>query len=344
MYFESSVETMRAMVLHKTAGVESSPLKLEELGVPVPRDDEVLVKIETCGVCRTDLHVVEGDLPQLLSEVIPGHEIIGKVIKTGNSVKSLSQGDQIGIPWLHETCGRCEYCISGRENLCDNKTFTGYNTDGGYAEYVTAKEGYALSLQNVDPVKAAPLMCAGIIGYRALKLAIPRPGGSIGFFGFGGSAHLTLQLASKLGYETVAYSRNPNHLALARELGASNTVLTESKESNSSPSLDSAIVFAPAGQVVLQALKNVKKGGSISIAAIHMTDIPEIDYDRFLFGERKIQSVEANTRQDAREFLDLALRLGLKSRVSQRKLSEANEALKELKIGKVDGALVLNCN
>lgn len=335
---------MRAMVLHETSEVESNPLKLEEVITPEPGDDEVLVKVETCGVCRTDLHVVEGDLPPRLSKVIPGHEIVGKVMKVGNSVRNLSRGEQVGIPWLHETCGRCEYCIRGRENLCDNKSFTGYNVNGGYAEYTTAKEGYVFPLPDVDPLKAAPLMCAGIIGYRAFKLALPRPGGSIGFFGFGGSAHLTLQLASRLGYETVAYSRNPNHLLLAKEMGASRTMLSGPNESNSMPSLDCAIVFAPVGQVVLQALKEVKKGGSISIAAIHMSNIPEINYDRYLFGERNIQSVEANTRADAREFLELALRLGLQGRVSQRKLPEANEALKELKDGRVDGALVLKCD
>ena len=334
---------MRAMVLHKTSDAKFAPLKFEEVNPPEHKDDEVLVRVEACGVCRTDLHVVEGDLESKIPSVIPGHEIVGRVVETGKAVKTLSKGDLIGIPWLHETCGRCEYCVSGRENLCEYKIFTGYTVNGGYAEYVAAKEGYVFPLPSADPVQMAPLMCAGIIGYRALKLSLPRPGGSIGFFGFGGSAHLTLQLASKLGYETIAYSRSSTHLDLAKRLGAVKTILTGSSEDVVRPSLESAIVFAPVGQVVLQALKNVKKGGSISIAAIHMTNIPEIDYDRYLFGERKIMSVEANTRADAREFLDLSVRLGLRSSVSERKLQDANEALMELKSGKVDGALVLNC-
>ena len=334
---------MRAMVLHNPSDVKMDPLKFEELSPPEYREDEILVKVETCGVCRTDLHIVEGDLPPKLPAVVPGHEIVGRVLEIGSSVKSLCKGDLVGIPWLHDTCGRCEFCVSGRENLCDHKTFTGYNVNGGYAEYVTAKEGYVFSLPNSDPIELAPLMCAGIIGYRAMKLSFPRPGGSIGFFGFGGSAHLALQLASKLGYETTAYSRSSTHLDLAKKLGATNTVQSNSDEDLARPTLDSAIVFAPAGQVVLQALKNVKKGGIVCIAAIHMTNIPEIDYARYLFGERKILSVEANTRSDAREFLDLAVRLRLQSKVNERKLEQANEALRELKNGKVNGALVLNC-
>lgn len=333
---------MRAMVLDQTSDVRFSPLKLKEVNQPNLKQGEVLVKVEACGVCRTDLHIVEGDLEPKLPAVVPGHEIVGRVVQIGDSVKTLSKGDLVGIPWLHETCGRCDYCVSGRENLCDYKTFTGYSVNGGYAEYVTAKEEFIFSLPGGDPVELAPLMCAGIIGYRALKLSLPRPGGSVGFFGFGGSAHLTLQLASKLGYETIVHSRSPAHLNLANELGAAKTVLTESVESVARPSLDSAIVFAPVGHVVINALKNVKKGGSISIAAIHMTNIPEIDYDRYLFGERKILSVEANTRADAREFLDLAMRLKLHSIVSKRRLQDANEALAELKSGKVDGALVLD--
>lgn len=334
---------MRAMVLHKTSDVKLHPLRFEELTPPECSEDEILIRVDACGVCRTDLHIVEGDLAAKLPAVVPGHEIVGRVVETGRSVKNLSNGDLVGVPWLHETCGRCEFCLSGRENLCDHKTFTGYNVNGGYAEYVTAKEGYVFPLPNADPVVLAPLLCAGIIGYRALKSCLPRPGGSIGFFGFGGSAHLTLQLAAKLGYETTAYSRSASHLDLAKKLGATRTVQSNSDEAVIRPSLDSAIVFAPVGQVALQALKNVKKGGIVCIAAIHMTNIPEIDYDRYLFGERKIQSVEANTRADAREFLDLAMRLRLQSRANERKLERANEALNELKSGNVDGAIVLNC-
>lgn len=335
---------MKAMVLHRPLSIEDHPLRLEERAVPGPKSQEVLVRVDKCGVCRTDLHVVEGDLPPRLPTVVPGHEIVGRVERVGSEVGTLSAGDLVGIPWLHRTCGRCEYCLTGRENLCDRKVYTGYSVDGGYAEYAVGDEGYVFRLPSGDPARLAPFLCAGIIGYRALKLALPRPGGRIGFFGFGGSAHLTLQLAAKLGYETVGYSRNPAHLELARRLGATSTVLTaEPRPTGAPPTLDSAIVFAPAGESVVPALRELKKGGRLAIPAIHMSPIPSIDYDRFLFGERAIFSVESNTRADAREFLDLAVRLKLESTVTVRPLREANEALVDLKAGHVTGAFVLDC-
>ena len=335
---------MKAMVLRSVAPVESRPLRLEELETPEPRATEVLVRVDKCGVCRTDLHVVEGDLPPLRPAIVPGHEIVGRVVRAGSAVHTLSAGERVGIPWLHHTCGRCEYCTTGRENLCAEKVFTGYSVNGGYAEYAIGEEGYTFPLPAADAARFAPFLCAGIIGYRALKVALPRPGGRIGFFGFGGSAHLTLQLAARLGYETVAYSRNPAHLELAQEVGASEVVLTTERESvPSTPRLDGAVVFAPTGEVVVQALRELKKGGTLSIAAIHMSPIPSIDYDRYLFGERKIVSVEANTRSDAREFLDLAHRLHLDSTVQERRLEDANEALADLKSGRLTGAAVLDC-
>ena len=335
---------MKAMVLPAVAPVETRPLHLEEVETPTPRDHEVLVQVDKCGVCRTDLHVVEGDLPPLHPGLIPGHEIVGRVVRVGAQVQTLSKGAIVGIPWLHHTCGRCEYCTTGRENLCVDKAFTGYSVNGGYSEFALGEEGYVFPLPATDAAQLAPFLCAGIIGYRALKMALPRPGGRIGFFGFGGSAHLTLQLAARLGYETVAYDRNPTHLKLAEELGATETVLTsEPGATGVPPRLDGAVVFAPAGEVVVQALRELRKGGTLSIAAIHMSPIPPIDYDRYLFGERKITSVEANTRADAREFLDLAVRLRLKSTVSVRRLPEANEALADLKSGHVVGAVVLDC-
>ncbi len=240
---------MKAMVLNRVAKVETKPLELEEVDVPEPGQNEVLASVEKCGVCRTDLHIVEGDIHPLVQNIIPGHEIVGRIVRTGKNVSTLSEGELVGIPWLHHTCGKCEFCITGRENLCDSKVFTGYTVNGGYCEFVIGEEGYVFKLPvNIDAAKEAPLLCAGIIGYRALKLAFPRPGGRIGFFGFGGSAHLTIQLALKMGYEAVAYSRNPSHLRLAKELGATDTVLT--KDSNLdlgeySKRLDSAVVFAP---------------------------------------------------------------------------------------------------
>jgi alcohol dehydrogenase, propanol-preferring len=332
---------MKAMVLHKASDIKLDPLVYEDVEVPEPKENEVLVRVNKCGVCRTDLHVVEGDLPQLISQVIPGHEIVGEIVRIGSNVKTLSKGEIVGIPWLHHTCGLCEYCITSRENLCENKIYTGYTVNGGYSQYAIGEESYVFKLPKLDTAKLAPFLCAGIIGYRAFKVSLPRLGGRIGFFGFGGSAHLTLQLASRLGYETVAYSRNNKHLDLAKRLGATETVLANTEERL--PTLDSAIVFAPAGSVVLQALSELKKGGSLSIAAIHMSNIPEIDYGRYLFGERKIMSVEANTRSDAKEFLDLAARFKLESIVEVRSLTKANEALFDLKSGKVSGALVLDC-
>ncbi|HYA11023.1 MAG TPA: zinc-binding alcohol dehydrogenase family protein [Thermoplasmata archaeon] len=336
---------MKAMVLRSPAPVGSRPLRLEEVPTPVPGDREVLVRVDTCGVCRTDLHVVEGDLPPRLASVIPGHEAVGTVAQVGRAVRSVTVGETVGIPWLHRTCGRCEYCTTGRENLCDEKVFSGYTVNGGYAPYALGEDGYVLRLPPGDAVRSAPFLCAGIIGYRALKAALSGPGGRIGFFGFGGSAHLTLQLASRLGYATVAYSRSPQHLDLARKLGASETVLTDGSPLHERvPSLDGAVVFAPVGEVVVQALSELKKGATVSIAAIHMSPIPPIDYDRQLFGERRIVSVEANTRSDAREFLALAFRLGLESTAELRPLAEANEALLDLKGGRVVGTLVLDCS
>jgi alcohol dehydrogenase, propanol-preferring len=235
--------------------------------------------------------------------------------------------------------------VTGRENLCDRKAFTGYTVSGGYAQYAVGDEGYVLRLPSGDASHLAPLLCAGIIGYRALKAALPRPGGRIGFFGFGGSAHLTMQLAIRQGYDAVAYARDARHLELARKLGASATVLTSTLPlEGRTPTLDAAVVFAPAGEVVLQALRETKKGATVSIAAIHMSPIPAIDYDRWLFGERRIQSVEANTRADAREFVELATRLKLESTVSVRPLAEANDALRDLKHDNVVGAAVLDCS
>jgi alcohol dehydrogenase, propanol-preferring len=336
---------MKAMVLRKPAAIESHPLRLEEATTPVPGRNELLVRVDVCGVCRTDLHVVEGDLAPRCSVLIPGHEIVGRVEAVGADVSNFAVGDRVGIPWLQSTCGRCEYCQTSRENLCEKKGFTGYSANGGYAEYAIGEEGYVFRLPPGDPARLAPFLCAGIIGYRALKAALPRPGGRIGFFGFGGSAHLTMQLAIRQGYDAVAYARDRQHLELARQLGASETVLTsEGSLTGRPPTLDGAVVFAPAGEVVLQALRETKKGATVSIAAIHMSPIPVIDYDRWLFGERRIQSVEANTRSDAREFLDLASRLKLESTVRLRPLAEANEALADLKHDRVVGAVALDCS
>ncbi len=334
---------MRAMVLREPGPADTDRLREESVPVPEPGPGEVLVRVSACGVCRTDLHVVEGDLPPRGRPVIPGHEIVGTIERVGPSVRALREGQVVGIPWLAFVCGECAFCRSGRENLCDRKRFTGYTDDGGYSEHVLGREGFLFPISPPDPFRFAPFLCAGIIGYRAFKLARPADGGRIGFFGFGGSAHLALQLAKRLGFETVAYSRTPAHLELARELGASETVLTGANSSPSgAPRLDAAIVFAPAGEVVVQALAEVRKGATVAIPAIHMTAIPPIDYDRRLAGERRLVSVEANTRADALEFLELAARFDLTSRVEVRPLAEANAALRDLRAGRVVGAVVLD--
>lgn len=334
---------MKAMVLHAPADVGERPLRAEEIPRPDPGPHEILVRVEVCGVCRTDLHVVEGDLPPQRPATVPGHEIVGTVAAVGDAVRTVVAGQRVGVPWLRRTCGRCEMCVAGRENLCDRKAFTGYTENGGYAEYAIGEEGFVFQLPDGPAAPLAPFLCAGIIGYRALRLAAPRPGGRLGFFGFGGSAHLTLQLAAKLGYETVAYSRNPSHLALAERLGATATVATPRRPTDRpSPSLDGAIVFSPAGETVVEALSELRKGGTVAVAAIHLSPIPSIDYDRLLFGERRLTSVESNTREDAREFLELATRLHLESAVSVRPLAAANEALADLKAGRVVGAAVLD--
>ncbi len=332
------------MVLGAPAPIEEHPLRLEELAPPREGPGEILVAVEHCGVCRTDLHVVEGDLPPRRPAVVPGHEIVGRVVRVGSEVRTYAEGQRVGIPWLRFTCGACEYCRSARENLCDRKEYTGYTANGGYSELVTVRAEYAFPMPEGPGAPLAPLLCAGIIGFRALKFALPPSEGRVGFFGFGGSAHLALQLAAHLGYETVAYSRNPSHLALAHRLGATDTVATSGPRAETpARSLDGAVVFAPAGPVVLDALTAVKKGATVSIASIHLSPIPAIDYDRLLFGERRLVSVESNTREDAREFLDLAQRYRLESVVTVRPLVQANEALAELKRGAVDGAVVLDC-
>jgi propanol-preferring alcohol dehydrogenase len=333
---------MRAMVLNRPGPVESHPLRRIEVADPEPGPHEIRVRVEACGVCRTDLHVVEGDLTPRRDSMIPGHEVVGRVDRVGPEVSAWSVGDRVGIPWLHQTCGHCAFCRTGQENLCGSKEFTGYTVPGGYAPWALAEDGFALPLPEGDAAPLAPLLCAGIIGYRALKVAAPPPGGRVGFFGFGASAHLTLQLAHRLGYETIVYSRNPSHLELAQSLGASEVVDTHAKRSEPhSRLLDAALVFAPAGEVVVEALQELQRGASLAIAAIHLSPIPAIDYDRWLFGERKMQSVEANTRTDALEFLNLAHRLGIRSTTSTRPLEAANEALADLKAGRIRGAVVL---
>jgi propanol-preferring alcohol dehydrogenase len=325
------------MVLHRPAPIETKPLKLENVEIGRVSDDELLIKVVACGVCRTDLHIVEGDLRPLRKSVIPGHEIVGRVVEAGKNAV-FKKGDIVGVPWLHSTCQKCEYCLSGRENLCERKTFTGYTENGGYAEYVVAKAPFTFKLWRRNPFEIAPLLCAGIIGYRAFKLARPLQHGTIAMFGFGSSAHVTMQLAQKLGYSVAVVSRTPSHIELAKRLGA-DYAYTYDQLKRAGKKFDGAIVFAPSGSIALSALSSVKKGATVAIADIYATNIPEMPYE-YIFGERKLMGVEANTRQDAVEYLGLAHKFGIKPKVTVLPLEEANEALLMVKKG-APGSVVL---
>ncbi len=330
---------MKAFVLRTCAPAASRPLRLEEVPVRVPGSREILVRVSACAVCRTDLHIVEGDLPPMRSAMTPGHQAVGTVEKAGPGCTLFKPGDRAGIAWLRHTCQSCGYCSAGRENLCDHASFTGYNADGGFAEYALIEEDYAYHLsQERPPEEQAPLLCAGIIGYHALKkCALPR-GGRLAMFGFGSSAHLTVQAALAGDIEVFAVTRSENHQTLARELGA----VWAGSDASKIPSLvDSSVVFAPAGSAVLPALECLKKGGTAVIAGIHLTDIPPLDYDRHIFHEKTLVSVEANTRVDGSEFLELAESIPIVPRVVKYPFETANQALIDLKEGRISGAPVL---
>ena len=287
---------MRAMTLEQSADVGMNPLLLRETPTPEPGPGQVRVQVQICGVCRTDLHIVEGDLPPVKRPVVPGHETVGVVDRVGSGVRTVKEGDRVGIAWLQQTCGQCEFCKSGRENLCPRATFTGYHVDGGYAEYAVVPEAFAYPIPSLfTEEEAAPLLCAGIIGYRALRLSGVRPGQRLGMYGFGASAHITIQVARHWGCAVYVCSLRDKHRALARELGA---VWVGGAEEAPPEKLHGAILFAPAGELVPPALRALEKGGTLAIAGIHLSPIPTLDYDRELFNERILRSVTANTKQD----------------------------------------------
>ncbi|HLI30437.1 MAG TPA: zinc-dependent alcohol dehydrogenase family protein [Terriglobia bacterium] len=329
---------MKACVLHAPAPVETNPLDFIDIANPEPKEDEVLVMVSACGVCRTDLHVVEGELPPRKSPVIPGHQIVGVVEKAGPRVVQLHAGARVGIAWLHQTCGVCDYCRAGKENLCDNATFTGYTVDGGYAEYTVAPEKFAYLIPEGFPdLQAAPLLCAGIIGFRALRLSGIQPGGRLGLYGFGAAAHLAIQIARYWNVEVYACTRDARHQKLALELGA---VWAGGTLAEPPAKLDSAIVFAPAGEIVPIALKALKKGGTLALAGIHMSLVPPLDYS-LLYHERIIRSVANNTREDGKDFLRIAAQIPIKSEIEIFPLHEANRALNSLKNDAIRGVAVL---
>ncbi len=329
---------MKACLLRAVAPIENNPLELTETPDPRPTDDQVLVRVSVCGVCRTDLHVIEGELPPCKLPVIPGHQVVGRIAQLGERVTRFRGGERVGIPWLHRTCGECEYCHAGKENLCEHAFFTGYVVDGGYAEYVLAPEGFVYPIPDAfTDEEAAPLLCAGIIGFRSLRLSGIEAGGRLGLYGFGAAAHVAIQVARHWGAEVYAFTRDARHRQLARELGA-----VWAGYSNEEPpaKLDSAIIFAPAGELVMAALKALKKGGTVTLGGIHMSPIPPLDY-RLLYHERVIRSVANNTRQDGEDFLKTAAEIPIRTQVKLYPLDQANVALQALKHDAIRGAAVI---
>jgi propanol-preferring alcohol dehydrogenase len=333
--------SMRAARLHRVAPIEHGPLSLEDAPTPIPRPDEVLVRVSLCGICRTDLHVVEGELAQRRVPVVPGHQIVGTVAVAGPEVQGLSVGDRVGVAWLHRTCGICRFCRRGRENLCDAAEFTGWTVDGGFAEYVVAPADFVYPLPaGFADRDAAPLLCAGIIGFRALLLTgLPdMTGARIGIYGFGAAGHVAIQIARGRGAEVYVCTRDrARHQSLAAELGA---VWVGDAGTPPPVALDAAIVFAPAGELVHVALAAVDKGGSVVLGGIHMSDVPPLPY-RLLYGERIVRSVANNTRADGRAFLAEAARLHVRTHTEVFPLAAANDALRALKTDAIRGAGVL---
>lgn len=331
---------MKACLLHSPAPVEKNPLVYTDAPDPAPQKGEVLVRVKFCGVCRTDLHVVEGELPSRKSPVIPGHQVVGTIEKLGEAAHRFPIGARVGIPWLHSTDQTCEYCRAGMENLCDHPTFTGYTVDGGYAQYAVAPEDFVYSLpEKFSDEQAAPLLCAGIIGFRSLRLSGVKRGGRLAFYGFGAAAHVAIQVARHWGVEVFAATRGATHQQLALQLGA---VWAGGDSAEIPARLDAAIIFAPAGELVPAALKSLKKGGVLVLGGIHMSPIPSLDYD-WLYEERVIRSVANNTRQDGDDFLRIAAEIPIHSQVNLFPLSEANRALNDLKRDRINGAAVLDC-
>jgi propanol-preferring alcohol dehydrogenase len=319
--------------------METSPLSWRDVPDPAPGPGEVRVRVKSCGICRTDLHVIEGELPPLGRPVIPGHQVIGVVDGLGPGASLFKPGDRIGIAWLRHTCGVCVYCRAGQENLCEAALFTGYNAHGGYAEYAVAPEAFAYAIPPAfADEEAAPLLCAGIIGYRSLKRSGCRPGESLALYGFGSSAHIVIQIARHWGCRIFVCTRNEKHAKLALELGAE---WAGPSAAELPAKTDSAIIFAPEGNLVPPALRNLRKGGTLALAGIYMTAIPEMTYEEHLFYEKNIHSVTANTREDGMELLRIASEIPIRPKVQAFPLREANEALLRLKGDRMEGSGVL---
>ena len=379
---------MKAMLLRRIGPVESTPLELVDLPIPEPGPGEVRIRVRCCAICRTDLHVIEGDLPQQKLPIIPGHQIVGIVDKIGKmetkaeggrrraeespqvgaavvlphlasrggsatatptwlaegegrraEERPLQVGQRVGVAWLRHTCGECGFCASGRENLCESARFTGYHSDGGYAEYAVAPAEFVYELPAAfSDVEASPLLCSGIIGYRALRRCNLPPGGKLALYGFGSSAHVVIQIALHRGCQVYVVTRGENHRELARRMGA---VWVGENAHDMPVKVDSAIMFAPAGELVLPALESLNKGGTLSLAGIYMTPIPQMDYQRYVFYERDIHSVTCNTREDGRELLAEAAAIPIRPHTTVYPLADANRAIQDLKNDRINGTGVL---
>lgn len=330
---------MRAWWVADPGPVSAGPLRFGERPDPSPGHGEVLVRVRVCGVCRTDLHVAEGDLPVHRPHVVPGHEVVGEVVALGPGCARFDVGARVGIAWLRHTCGHCRFCRRGAENLCLSPRFTGWDEDGGYADLAVVPEAFAYALpEGFTDEEAAPLLCAGIIGYRSLQRAEVPPGGRLGIYGFGASAHLAAQVALHRGAEVYVMTRGEKGRRLARQLGVD--FVGASDETPPVP-LDAAIIFAPAGELVSPALRALDRGGTLALAGIHLSDIPALHYAEELFQERQVRSVTANTRQDGEEFLRLAARLRLRPTTVPYPLEQADRALADLAGDRVTGAAVL---
>ncbi len=328
---------MKAAVLSSPGSISLRPLQIVQVPQPEPQAGHVVIKVRACGVCRTDLHIVEGELPPRRRPLIPGHQIIGEIV--GGSTPAYPLGARVGVSWIGGTDGTCRYCLQGSENLCDAPTFTGYNVDGGYAEFAQARADFVVSLPDtLDDLHAAPLLCAGIIGFRSLRVAGVEPGDNVGLYGFGAAAHLAIAVLKSWNCKVYVSTRGDSHRRLAAELGAA----WVGGENDRPPiELDRAVTFAPSGDIVIAALSSLRKGGVVAINAIHLDRIPQFDYDRLLWGERQIRSVANMTRADARDFLQVAAAIDLRPKVTVFPLDHANEALQALKADSIDGAAVI---
>ena len=328
------------MILKEFAPIEQNPLELVDLPVPEPAPEDILIRVNICGVCHTDLHTVEGELPEASLPIIPGHQIVGTVEKRGKNASRFNEGDRVGVAWLYSTDTTCPYCSRGNENLCPNARFTGYHENGGYAEFMVVREKFAYAIPEIfEDVETAPLLCAGIIGYRALRLSEVKPGQKLGLIGFGASAHVAIQVAVHWGCEVYVFSRSEEHRILAQKLGA---VWTGTSKDKPPTKLDSIVNFTPAGPTVLDGMQWLDKGGTQALAGIYMSPVPEMDYSQYLYHERTLRSVANATRQDGKDLLRIAAEIPIHTTTTAFPLEKANEVLQLLKDSKIDGAAVLS--